>query len=129
MAQSLRTVEFNEGEPLDPNKLNDLKFNIIVAYEAALKNTSDTGEVTRFDSGFVNIKVVKGIGLSDEVSLGTFTNAFIIPSIGGTLNPGAQATLSIVNPDKIPQIRVSISPAVSRTLRVNYLLVSKEKTE
>jgi len=49
MAQQLRAVEFNEGEPLDPNKLNDLKHNIIVAYEEAVKNTSDTGQVTRFN--------------------------------------------------------------------------------
>jgi len=71
MAQQLRAVEFNEGEPLDPNKLNDLKHNIIVAYEEAVKNTSDTGQVTRFDSGFVLVDIKKGVGLSTEISLGT----------------------------------------------------------
>ena len=130
MAQSLRTVEFNEGEPLDPNKLNDLKFNIIVAYEAAVKNTSDTGQVTRFDSGFVLVDIKKGVGLSTEIGLGTLPNAYIVTSIGSELKAGVQATLSIVGSTAKPQIRVSTSPAIDRSnFRINYLLVSKEKTE
>lgn len=128
MAQQLRAVEFNEGEPLDPNKLNDLKHNIIVAYEEATKNNLDTTYKTLFDSGYVDIAVKEGVGLSEEISLGTLTNAFILPSIGGTLNPGIQATLSIVNPTTRPQIRVSLSQALTRTLKVNYLLVSKQAT-
>jgi hypothetical protein len=130
MAQQLRAVEFNEGEPLDPNKLNDLKHNIIVAYEEAVKNTSDTGQVTRFDSGFVLVDIKKGVGLSAEISLGTLPNAYIITSIGSGLKAGVQATLSIEGSTTKPQIRVSTSPAIDRSnFRINYLLVSKEKTE
>jgi len=130
MAQQLRAVEFNEGEPLDPNKLNDLKHNIIVAYEEAVKNTSDTGQRTLLDSGFVIIDIKKGIGLSSEISLGTLPNASIITSIGSELKAGVQATVSIVGGINKPQIRISTSPTIDRSnFRINYLLVSKEKTE
>lgn len=130
MAQQLRAVEFNEGEPLDPNKLNDLKHNIIVAYEEAVKNTSDTGQRTLIDSGFVIIDIKKGIGQSSEISLGTLPNASIITSIGSELKAGIQATVSIVGGINKPQIRISTSPSIDRSnFRINYLLVSKEKTE
>jgi hypothetical protein len=129
MAQQLRAVEFNEGEPLDPNKLNDLKHNIIVAYEEAVKNTSDTGQRTLLDSGFVIIDIKKGIGLSSEISLGTLPNASIITSIGSELKAGVQATVSIVGGINKPQIRISTSPSIDRSnFRINYLLVSKETT-
>ena len=132
MADQLRAVEFNEGEPLDPNKLNDLKHNIIITYEEAVKNNSDTGYKTLLDSGYVDITIKKdtGTATSQEISLGTLPNPSIIASIGSVLAVGTFATLSIQDAGGRPKIRVSISPVSKsdRTLRVNYLLVSKQQT-
>jgi hypothetical protein len=132
MAGELRAVEFNEGEPLDPNKLNDLKHNIIITYEEAVKNNSDTGYKTLLDSGSVDIviKAKTATGTSEEISLGTLQNPSIIASIGSALKEGTLATLSIVDPTKRPKIRVSISaaPSADLTIKVNYLLVSKQQT-
>lgn len=132
MADQLRAVEFNEGEPLDPNKLNDLKHNIIITYEEAVKNNSDAGYKTLFDSGYVDIIIKKdtGTATSEEISLGTLPNPSIITSIGSLLAVGTLATLSIQDATTRPKIRVSISPVSKsdRTLRVNYLLVSKQQT-
>ena len=132
MADQLRAVEFNEGEPLDPNKLNDLKHNIIITYEEAVKNNSDTGYKTLFDSGSEDIIIKKDgtTGTSKELSLGTLPNPSIIASIGSALPFGTFATLSIQDATTRPKIRVSISPASKAgiTLKVNYLLVSKQQT-
>jgi hypothetical protein len=132
MASELRAVEFNDNEPLDPNKLNDLKHNIIIAYEEAVKNNSDTGYKTLLDSGYVDIviKAKAGTAISEEISLGTLQSPSIITSIGSLLKAGTLATLSIQDPTGRPKIRVSIAPAPTAdiTIRVNYLLVSKQQT-
>jgi hypothetical protein len=132
MAGELRAVEFNEGEPLDPNKLNDLKHNIIITYEEAVKNNSDTGYKTLLDSGSVDIviKAKAATGTSEEISLGTLQSPSIIASIGSALKAGTFATLSIVESTSRPKIRVSITPAPTAdlTIKVNYLLVSKQQT-
>jgi hypothetical protein len=57
-------------------------------------------------------------------------NPSIITSIGSELKAGVQATVSIVGGINKPQIRISTSPSIDRSnFRINYLLVSKEKTE
>ena len=132
MANELRAVEFNEGEPLDPNKLNDLKHNIIITYEEAVKNNSDNGYKTLIDSNFINIDIKNksATGTSEEISLGTLQSPSIITSIGSLLPVGTLATLSIQDATGRPKIRVSISPPAKAdlTIRVNYLLVSKQQT-
>jgi hypothetical protein len=127
---TLRTVVFNDNEPLDPNKLNDLVQNIKTVYEMAVKSFSSDGSYkTVVESGSTVITVKDGIGQSEIIKSTTLTNKpLLIATIGATLNPGIQATLSIVNPDTNPQIRVSISPKVTRSLKVNYILVEKQLT-
>jgi hypothetical protein len=127
---TLRTVVFNEGEPLDPNKLNDLYQNIKTVYEMAVKSYGSDGSYkTNFDSGSVVIAVKDGVGDSEIIKSTTLTNKpLLIATIAGNLKPGVQATLSIVNEDSNPQIRVSVTPKVTRSLKINYILVEKELT-
>jgi hypothetical protein len=130
---TLRTVLFSEGEPLDPNKLNDLIQNIKTVYEMASKQYSSDGTYkTVIDSGSVLVKIdEKGNGVSEVIRSTTLSKPLLIASVGATLAEKVQATLSIVNPDTNPQVRVYMSPAPKngRTLKINYILVEKQLSE
>jgi hypothetical protein len=81
-------VTFNEGEPLDVSKLNNLRLNQVTTYQIAssLQNSTIDGKtVPMIDYGSVN--VVTKLGSSAAVSLPinpNFTGTpTIIVSIGG----------------------------------------------
>jgi hypothetical protein len=125
----LREVTFNEGEPLDPNKLNDLKQNIIAAYELASTNISDAGYKTLMDSGFVNIAIKNGVGLSEVIPFTNpnFNSPQIIATIASEIKSGLQVTLSVINSTTKPQIKVSMQDTkINRTLKVDYLIIQKQ---
>jgi hypothetical protein len=123
-------VTFNEGEPLDVTKLNNLRLNITNTYATAssLQNaTLDGKSIPVIDSGTVQVKTK--VGKSDPVNLPINPNfsgtPMFIVSIGGGSTSGAQITLAIQNAASAPQV-YAISNKADLAITVNYLAVEKK---
>jgi hypothetical protein len=127
---SLIPVTFNEGEPLDVTKLNNLRLNITETYAtaAALQNaTLDGKSIPVIDSGTVQVKTK--VGKSDPVNLPINPNfsgtPMFIVSIGGGSTSGAQITLAIQNAASAPQV-YAISNKADLNIVVNYIAIEKK---
>ena len=127
---SLIQVTFNEGEPLDVTKLNNLRLNITETYAtaAALQNsTLDGKSIPVIDSGTVQVKTK--VGKSDPVNLPINPNfsgtPMFIVSIGGGSTSGAQITLAIQNAASAPQV-YAISNKADLNIVVNYIAIEKK---
>jgi hypothetical protein len=123
-------VTFNEGEPLDVTKLNNLRLNITNTYATAssLQNaTLDGKSIPVIDSGTVQIKTK--VGKSDPVNLPINPNfsgtPMFIVSIGGGSTSGAQITLAIQNATSAPQV-YAISNKADLNIVVNYIAIEKK---
>lgn len=123
-------VTFNEGEPLDVTKLNNLRLNITNTYAtaASLQNaTLDGKSVPVIDSGTVQLKTK--VGKSDPVNLPINPNFSGVPmfvvSIGGGSTSGAQITLGIQNGASAPQV-YAISNKADLSIVVNYIAIEKK---
>lgn len=62
---TFETITFNEGEPLDPNKLNKLQENIVTTYSTAnnLFNSTLDGQTSSFKA-ITNAGTVECTGVS-----------------------------------------------------------------
>ena len=123
-------VTFNEGEPLDVTKLNNLRLNITNTYATAssLQNaTLDGKSIPVIDSGTVQVKTK--VGKSDPVNLPINPNFSGIPmfivSIGGGSTSGAQITLAIQSAASTPQV-YAISNKADLNIVVNYIAIEKK---
>ena len=123
-------VTFNEGEPLDVTKLNNLRLNITNTYATAssLQNaTLDGKSIPVIDSGTVQVKTK--VGKSDPVNLPINPNfsgtPMFIVSIGGGSTSGAQITLAIQNAASAPQV-YAISNKADLNITVNYIAIEKK---
>ena len=124
-------VTFNEGEPLDVTKLNNLRLNITNTYEsvAGLQSaTLDEKTVNVIDFGTVQLKTVANKA-SDAVILPinpsfTGTPMFFV-SIGGGSTSGAQITLGVRNAASAPAV-YAISTVGNLNITVNYLAIQKK---
>jgi hypothetical protein len=124
-------VTFNEGEPLDVTKLNNLRLNITETYAtaSALQNaTLDGKSIPVIDSGTVIVKTK--VGKSDPVNLPINPNfsgtpMFVISIGGGSIPKDAQITLGIQNGTSAPQA-YAISNKADLNITVNYIAVEKK---
>jgi hypothetical protein len=123
-------VTFNEGEPLDVTKLNNLRLNITNTYTtaASLQNaTLDGKSIPVIDSGTVQLKTK--IGRSDPVNLPINPNFSGIPmfvvSIGGGSTSGAQITLAIQDGASAPKV-YAISNKADLNIVINYIAIEKK---
>ena len=124
-------VTFNEGEPLDVTKLNNLRLNITNTYAtaAALQNaTLDSKSIPVIDSGTVQIKTK--VGKSDPENLPINPNfsktpMFVISIGGGSIPKDAQITLGIQNGASTPQA-YAISNKADLNIVVNYIAIEKK---
>lgn len=124
-------VTFNEGEPLDVSKLNNLRLNQVTTYQIAssLQNSTIDGKtVPMIDFGSVN--VVTKLGSSAAVSLPinpnfTGTPTFIV-SIGGGSVGSAIAIPRVINQSSSnPQVIVNSTKDVG-TVQVNYIAIQNK---
>lgn len=134
---SFETITFNEGEPLDPNKLNKLQENIVSTYATAnnLFNSTLDGQTSSFkavtNAGIVECTgVSKGTTKSFDIDLGTgFSNAStnpprIVVSLSGGLGTGDSVTLSVAGAaTSSPKLWVSNVNSAKSTFNVTWVAV------
>jgi hypothetical protein len=134
---TFETITFNEGEPLDPNKLNKLQENIVTTYATAnnLFNSTLDGQTSSFkaitNAGMVECTgVSKGTTKSFDLDLGTgFSNVSVNPprivvSLGGGLGTGDSVTLSVAGASTAsPKIWISNVNSSKSTFNVTWIAV------
>jgi hypothetical protein len=125
-------VTFNEGEPLDVSKLNNLRLNQVTTYQIAssLQNSTIDGKtVPMIDYGSVNVTISK-VGSNGPVALPINANfvgtpTFIV-SIGGGEIGSAMVSPRVVSATKDPGVIVQSSAALNKTIQVNYIAVQNK---
>jgi len=134
---TFETITFNEGEPLDPNKLNKLQENIVTTYSTAnnLFNSTLGGQTSSFkaitNAGTVECTgVSKGTTKSFDLDLGTgFSNVSsnpprIVVSLAGGLATGDSVTLSVAGAATAsPKLWVSNVNSAKSTFNVTFIAV------
>jgi hypothetical protein len=134
---TFETITFNEGEPLDPNKLNKLQENIVNTYATAnnLFNSTLDGQTSSFkaitSAGTVTCTgVSKGTTKSFDLDLGTgFSNVSsnpprIVVSLAGGLATGDSVTLSVAGAATAsPKLWVSNVNSSKSTFNVTFIAV------
>ena len=134
---TFETITFNEGEPLDPNKLNKLQENIVTTYSTAnnLFNSTLDGQTSSFkaitNAGTVECTgVSKGTTKSFDLDLGTgFSNVSsnpprIVVSLAGGLATGDSVTLSVAGAATAsPKLWVSNVNSAKSTFNVTFIAV------
>jgi len=134
---TFETITFNEGEPLDPNKLNKLQENIVTTYATAnsLFNSTLDGQTSSFkaitNAGIVQCTgVSKGTTKSFDLDLGTgFSNVSSNPprisvSLAGELKTGDSITLSVAGTATAsPKIFISNVNSTKNTFNVMWIAV------
>ena len=125
-------VTFNEGEPLDVNKLNNLRLNQVTTYQIAssLQNSTIDGKtVPMIDFDTVNVTVSK-IGANGPVPLPINANFVGIPtfivSIGGGEIGSAIVSARVVSASTTPGVVVQSSAALNKTIQVNYIAIQNK---
>ena len=127
----LIAVTFNEGEPLDVTKLNNLRLNITNTYEsvAGLQNaTLDGKTVPMIDFGTVD--VITKVGSSSPVNLPinpnfTGTPTFIVSIGGGSVGSAIAIPRVIGQAGSTPQVIVNSTKDVG-TVKVNYIAIQNK---
>ena len=134
---AFETITFNEGEPLDPNKLNKLQENIVNTYATAnnLFNSTLDGQTSSFkaitNAGTVECTgVSKGTTKSFDIDLGTgFSNSStnpprIVVSLSGGLGTGDSVTLSVAGAaTSSPKLWISNANSAKSTFNVTWIAV------
>ena len=124
-------VTFNEGEPLDVSKLNNLRLNQVTTYQIAssLQNSTIDGKtVPMIDYGSVN--VVTKLGSSAAVSLPinpnfTGTPTFIVSIGGGSVGTAIAIPRVIGQSGSNPQVIVNSTKDVG-TIQINYIAIQNK---
>jgi hypothetical protein len=126
-------VTFNEGEPLDVTKLNNLRLNITNTYEtaASLQNaTLDGKTVPMIDFGSVDV-VVNKVGSNGPVNLPINSNfsgtpLFIVSIGGGEIGSAIVSARVIGQSGSTPQVLVQSSAALNKTIKVNFIAIQNK---
>ena len=125
-------IIFNEGAPLDPQKLNDLQINVstIVGDLTKIKNaTIDQEYVMQTDGGyFVTDALTANVISTVEVPYSPlFTNIpTIVACVGSSLNAKDVVTLSIKDPDRKPMIQIQCNVSKPNGIRINWMAFEKK---
>jgi len=129
----LISVVFNEGEPLDPKKLNDLRLNITNTYATAssLQNSTSSGTQTiLMDTGqtpsvTVTVGKIGTVALPINAKFGSTIPTFVV-SLGSTLAAGDSVSVGVTNTStQTPKAVISYSAApkgtTSKSFVINYI--------
>ena len=135
---TFETITFNEGEPLDPNKLNKLQENIVTTYSNAntLFNSTLNGQTSSFkpiiNAGTLQCTdVSKGRTRSFDIDLGNgFSTSSndpsprIVVSLSGGLKVGDSVTLSVSGASTgSPKLHISNVNSSDTTFNVTWIAV------
>lgn len=122
-------VVFNEGEPLDPNKLNQLQTNFTEVNKNSLANATKTEDgslkIPLIDAGTVSLTTV--VGKTNAVVLPKNSAFKGIPTYfctigGGSTDSNQWITLGIQNASTNPAV-YAISNVAGKALTINYLAI------
>lgn len=124
-------VTFNEGEPLDVSKLNNLRLNQVTTYQIAssLQNATIDGKTfPKIDFGTVN--VVTKLGSSTAVNLPISsgfvgTPTFIVSIGGGSVGSATVIPRVIGQSGSNPQVIVNSTKDVG-TIQVNFIAIQNQ---
>ena len=131
---TLKQPIFNDGEPLDASKLNDLKDGLTKTYQIAqgLQNTLEDGTTTIpiISGGSIPIPAVTAaaggpsaiVDLPVDAKFNGETPIYTISIGGGSISPGRQITLRIINGKQVQYF----SNGPVGELKINYIAF-KEK--
>lgn len=122
-------VTFNEGEPLDPKKLNDLRLNITNTYQtaAALQNATASGNQTiLMDAGTLTIACTQGTistgALAINSKFGTSIPNFLV-SIGSEIYAGDVVSVGVKgNNTQTPQAVINYSASATKGQKRNFVV-------
>ena len=128
-------VVFNEGEPLDPDKLNKLQTNIANTYQTsstlynATKGSQTVAYVPIMNSGYVDFPSLEpGIRANIQFDPGTmFTGTpFVVACLRGDLSKGEQVSVSVINVSNKPEI-IMVSNQKRGKTRVDWIAMQKKE--
>lgn len=131
---TLKQPIFNDGEPLDASKLNDLKDGLTKTYQIAqgLQNTLEDGTTTIpiISGGSITIPAVTAaaggpsqvVDLPVDAKFNNETPFYTVSIGGGSIDPKRQITLRIINGKQVQYF----SNGPVGELKINYIAF-KEK--
>jgi hypothetical protein len=133
---AFETIVFNEGEPLDPDKLTKLQNNILGVYTTAnVINTNVTNLQGQPTSSFSYSDRVKVTGMSPNKFGNTsipvssvFTDkSIVVASVAQTIGDGAETITIYTKPVSQGSFTIAAKSTGSRTeLWVNYIITDKK---
>jgi hypothetical protein len=128
-------VVFNEGEPLDPDKLNKLQTNIANTYQTsstlynATKGSQTVAYVPIMNSHYVEFeKLEPGVVSKLGFDPGTmFTGIpFVVACLRSDLSKGEQVSVSVINVSNKPEIVIVSNQKRGKT-RVDWIAMQKKE--
>ena len=134
---TVETVVFNEGEPLDPDKLNKVQANILNVYSTTgLLNTTVTGIQGQITTSITDSGKATVTGMTADkfgsilvpVS-GSFTgNAIIVASVGQGLGDSDEQIVITTGKVSGGQFKLAAksSNKSRKSLTVNYIITEKK---
>jgi hypothetical protein len=134
---TIETVVFNEGEPLDPDKLNKVQSNIVSVYSTTgLLNTTVTGIQGQITTSLTDSGKVLVTGMSTDkfgsVSVpvsGSFTsNAIIVATVAQTLGDSVEDILIYVGQVSGGSFKIAAKSSIAnrKQVYVNYIITEKK---
>jgi hypothetical protein len=122
-------VTFNEGEPLDPKKLNDLRLNITNTYQAAAAFQSSTASGTQtllMDAGTITVACTQGTistaALQIDAKFKTSIPYFLV-SIGSEIYTGDVVSVGVKgNNTQTPQAVINYSASTTKGQKRNFVV-------
>lgn len=131
-----KVITFNEGEPLDPNKLNDLQKNTSSAYQASsvvynttLNSQSDPVVPVIKSGSIVFGKMKAGTketkALPADLLIAGLPTPQVVATFRNEVKAGQNVTVSVHEVATNPSISVAVSGAdMSVDLRVDWIAVT-----
>jgi hypothetical protein len=129
------TVVFNEGEPLDPDKLNKLQTNIANTYQTSstLYNATVGNQTMAYvpvmNNGFVlfeKLEANKVAKLSFDPGTMFTSTPYVVAALRSNLSDGEQLSVSVINLTGKPEI-CAISNKARTNVRVEWIAMQKKE--
>jgi hypothetical protein len=137
MAETWKSVTFNEGAPLDPNDLNQLQTNLTNVFNTsksllnATKDSSGTNRVAIIDSDTETVPLSGKANTPSAAYAVTFSSSFLpavdisfTASVGEALTSkmGTVSVAAVVSPGTLNgKIYVTTSLAYAGSIKINWI--------
>jgi hypothetical protein len=137
MAETWKSVTFNEGAPLDPNDLNQLQTNLTNVFNTsksllnATKDSSGTNRVAIIDSDTETVPLSGKANVPSAAYAVTFSSSFspsvdisFTASVGEALTSkmGTVSVAAVVSPNTLNgKIYVTTSLAYAGSIKINWI--------